>query len=196
MFINGESQSIRLIGIDTPETVHPTRAVECMGFEASEAAKRSLEGRGVILEADQTQGDRDKYDRLIRYVILEDGTNFNKKMILDGLAYEYTYNTPYKYQAEFKQAQITAQANKVGLWADGVCDGFEEEQGIETEIEEVNLIYPTQGQYDCSSNVYNCSDFNTHAEAQNVFDYCLRQVGDDIHRLDADKNNIACEALP
>ena len=49
-------------------------------------------------------------------------------MISEGYAYEYTYSTPYKYQAEFKQAQKDAEKNKRGLWADGVCVDVEEEQ--------------------------------------------------------------------
>ena len=200
VFIDGLSQSIRLIGIDTPETVDPRKPVECMGFEASEAAKRQLDGKKVALEIDQSQGDKDKYNRLIRYVILEDGTNFNKWMILEGYAYEYTYDTPYKYQVEFKQAQATAQANKKGLWADGVCDNFEVEQKTEpettTQAEETETTNPTKGQYDCSGNVYNCSDFKTHAEAQSAFDYCFNLIGSDIHKLDADNNGVACESLP
>jgi micrococcal nuclease len=200
IFIDGVSQSIRLIGIDTPETVHPSKPVECMGKEASETAKRQLEGKKVALEIDQSQGDKDKYDRLIRYVISEDGTNFNKWMILEGYAYEYTYNLPYKYQTEFKQAQATAQANKKGLWADGVCDNFETEEKTEletnTQTEETNSTNSIQGQYDCSGNIYNCSDFKTHAEAQSAFDYCLNLIGSDIHKLDADNNSVACESLP
>lgn len=127
--MNGTTETLRLIGIDTPESVHPTKPVECFGIEASNRAKELLNGKRVKLEADPSQGERDKYGRLLFYVIMEDGTNFNKKMISDGYAYEYTYNTPYKYQAEFKQAQINAETNKRGLWADGAC--------VEEKVEEI-----------------------------------------------------------
>ena len=120
--IDGTIETLRLIGIDTPETVHPSKPVECFGIEASNKAKSTLNNKRVSLESDPTQGDRDKYSRLLRYVILEDGTNFNKMMISQGYAYEYTYSTPYKYQSEFKQAQSNAQNSKLGLWADGVCE--------------------------------------------------------------------------
>ena len=50
--------------------------------------------------------------------------------------------------------------------------------------------------YDCSSNVYNCGDFTTQAEAQAVFDYCDQQGAGDIHGLDGDGNGLACEGLP
>jgi len=119
--INGEKTRVRLIGINTPETVDPRKPVECFGKEASDAAKELLNGKKVRLEADPSQTDRDKYDRLLRYVFLEDGTNVNELMVMRGYAYEYTYDVPYKYQKEFKEAQNFAEANSRGLWADGVC---------------------------------------------------------------------------
>jgi micrococcal nuclease len=100
---NGSSETLRLIGINTPETVDPRKPVECFGEEASNKAKELLMGQQVRLEADPTQGERDKYDRLLRYVFLTDGTFYNKVIIQQGYAYEYTYNTPYKYQVEFKR---------------------------------------------------------------------------------------------
>lgn len=119
--INGINERLRLIGINTPETVDPRKPVECFGKEASDKSKEMLSGKKVILESDSSQGERDKYGRLLRYVFLEDGTNFNLYMIKNGYAYEYTYNTPYKYQSEFKQAQIEAKNNNSGLWK-ASCD--------------------------------------------------------------------------
>jgi micrococcal nuclease len=119
--INGKIERLRLIGINTPETVDPRKAVECFGVEASDKAKTVLTGKKVLLEGDATQGERDKYDRLLRYVFLEDGTNFNLLMIKEGYAYEYTYDTPYKYQTQFKQAQKEAEIAKAGLWG-AKCD--------------------------------------------------------------------------
>lgn len=119
--IGGKTERLRLIGINTPETVDPRKLVECFGVEASNKAKSVLTGKKVLLEGDVTQGERDKYDRLLRYVFLEDGTNFNLLMIKEGYAYEYTYDTPYKYQIEFKEAQKEAESNKLGLWSDDAC---------------------------------------------------------------------------
>lgn len=123
VLINNEEKTIRLIGINTPETVDPRREVECFGKEASNKAKELLNDQTVILEEDETQGNTDKYDRLLRYVRLADGRNFNQVMIQEGYAYEYTYDLPYKYQAEFKQAQDNAQNAKSGLWSDETCRG-------------------------------------------------------------------------
>ena len=114
-------EKVRLIGVDTPETVDPRKPVQCFGKEASNKTTELLLGKKVQLEEDTTQGDRDKYGRLLRYVLLEDGTNVNKLLIQDGYAYEYTYNLPYKYQSEFKKAQVYASDKKQGLWADNVC---------------------------------------------------------------------------
>jgi len=125
--IEGKIETIRLIGIDTPETVHPSKPVECFGVEASNKAKQLLSGKTVSLETDASQGTRDRFGRLLGYIILADGTNFNKLMIEQGYAYEYTYSTSYKYQSEFKSAQQYAKANSIGLWADGVCEEKEGE---------------------------------------------------------------------
>jgi len=121
--INGKTERIRLIGINTPETVDPRRPVECFGKEASNKAKSLLSGKKVFLEADSSQGDKDKYSRLLRYVFFENGTNVNLFMIQNGYAYEYTYGTPYKYQSDFKKAQKQAQANENGLWSSNTCGG-------------------------------------------------------------------------
>ncbi len=121
--IAGTVETLRLIGIDTPETVDPRKPVQCFGVEASNKAKALLSGKMVRLEADPTQGERDVYGRLLRYVFLSDGTNFNKLMIEQGYAFEYTYSTPYKYQTEFNQAETYARTNKLGLWADDTCAG-------------------------------------------------------------------------
>lgn len=121
--INGETKSLRLIGLDTPETLDPRKPVQCFGREASNRAKELLTGKKVRLEADSTQGELDKYGRLLRYIYLEDGTLYNEKMIKDGYAHEYTYNIPYKYRTQFKAAQADAMNNKRGLWAESTCNG-------------------------------------------------------------------------
>jgi micrococcal nuclease len=120
--INGKNETVRLIGIDSPETTDPRRSIQCFGKEASDKAKEILINKNIFLEKDPTQGDKDKYSRLLRFVFLEDGTNFNKFMVSEGYAHEYTYqNNPYKYQQDFKDAQKTARENKKGLWADNAC---------------------------------------------------------------------------
>ncbi|MDD4901611.1 MAG: thermonuclease family protein [Patescibacteria group bacterium] len=121
IIMNGKTERLRLIGINTPEVVDPRKPVECFGREASDNAKKLLAGQEVRIAADPSQDDRDKYGRLLRYVWRQDGLFYNLAAIKDGFAYEYTYDLPYIYQKEFKEAQKYAQENKLGLWADGAC---------------------------------------------------------------------------
>jgi micrococcal nuclease len=188
--MDGESATIRLIGLDTPESVHPTMAVECFGLEASERAKSLLTGQSVSLENDSSQDNIDKYGRYLRYLFLKDGTNFNMKMIADGYGYEYTYFLPYKYQKDFKAAQVEAKTQGKGLWGDGAC-GLPNIPVVKTETASSTLSCS----FKCDANSYNCSDFKTREEAKAVFE-CCGGVQNDIHQLDSDKNGDPCESLP
>ncbi len=122
IILNNKSETVRVIGINTPETVHPSKPVECFGVASSNKAKELLFDKSVQVVFDETQGERDKYGRLLAYLILPDGKDFGRSMIDGGFAYEYTYNVPYKKQDEYKEALVNARNNKVGLWASGACD--------------------------------------------------------------------------
>jgi micrococcal nuclease len=118
--LNNREDTVRLIGIDSPEILDKNKTVQCFGKEASDKAKEILNGKTIILESDPTQGERDEYGRLLRYVFLEDGTNFDKFMISEGYAREYTFKgNSYKYQSEFIQAEKKAKGLNKGLW--GSC---------------------------------------------------------------------------
>jgi micrococcal nuclease len=121
--VDGKTERLRLIGINTPETVDPRRPVQCYGKEASNRLKELLQGQVVRIEADPTQDDVDKYGRLLRYVTMADGTLVNLALVADGYAYEYTYGTPYLRQAEFRLAQDQAKEEGRGLWNPAACDG-------------------------------------------------------------------------
>jgi endonuclease YncB( thermonuclease family) len=118
-----ETVRLRLIGIDTPETKDPRKPVECFGREATQKAEELLNNQTVLLEADPSQDDRDIYGRLLRYIWLSDSRLFNQEMIAQGYAFEYTYGLPYKYQAEFQQAQRQAREQQRGLWSPDTCNG-------------------------------------------------------------------------
>lgn len=185
VIIDNKKETLRLIGIDTPETVDPRKPVQCFGKEASAKAKSLLSGKSVRLESDPTQGERDKYQRLLRYVFLEDGTNFNKLMISEGYAHEYTYNMPYKYQSEFKQAQKEAEENKRGLWADDAC--LTSIPQLSTQASET--ISPAiTGGFTCVGKT-TCRQMTSCAEAQFYFNSC------GVSRLDGDKDGVPCESL-
>jgi len=116
-----EDISVRLIGIDTPETVAPGRPVECFGPEASEFAEQLLDGARVLLEFDPTQGETDRYDRTLAYVWVESPsgelTLFNLAAITGGFAEEVTYAADYAWQAEFIAADRAAREAGVGRWS-------------------------------------------------------------------------------
>jgi micrococcal nuclease len=120
--IGEQTETVRVVGIDTPEAVDPRQPVQCFGKEASDRAKTLLIGKEVRLEQDAAQQDRDRYGRLLRFVFFEDGTDFGLQMIREGYAQESLYSdTPHKYYGAYVEAQVQAKAEKVGLWADDVC---------------------------------------------------------------------------
>ncbi|MDQ5957535.1 MAG: micrococcal nuclease [Patescibacteria group bacterium] len=120
---NGKEERVRLIGINSPESVDPRRPVECFGKEASIYMKGLASSQSVSLETDPTQDLYDRNGRLLAYIYLDNGTMLNAKMIQDGYAYEYTYDRPYKYQKEFKNFQIEAKNSFTGLWSKNTCNG-------------------------------------------------------------------------
>lgn len=119
----GEEKTVRLLGVNTPETVDPRKTVECYGRESSRWLKNMIEGKTVRLQADASQGDKDKYGRYLRYVWLEDNTLINAKIIEEGYGFEYTYEIPYKYWSEFRQYQNLAREEERGLWNPQACSG-------------------------------------------------------------------------
>lgn len=106
---------VRLIGIDTPETVHPSKDVEYYGKEASDFTKRMVEGKRVKIEFDVQE--RDKYGRLLAYVFLEDGIFLNAELLKQGYANISTYPPNVKYVEEFSRLEREARENAKGLWA-------------------------------------------------------------------------------
>ncbi len=122
---NGVNTSVRLIGVDTPETVDPRKPVQCYGVEASNYTKSQLNKQTVYLEFDASQGVTDRYDRLLAFVRRADGSLFNYDLIANGFAFEYTYQgNPYRYQSEFLAAARDARENGRGLWAASTCNGI------------------------------------------------------------------------
>jgi len=126
-------ETVRYIGIDTPETVDPRRPVQCFGHEASEANKALVEGKRVRLVSDVE--DRDKYRRMLRYVYLADGTFVNLELARQGFAPAYTYPPSIAHTEEFRAAAREARAAKRGLWAK--CPGVRTDRG-ETEYRKLN----------------------------------------------------------
>lgn len=115
----GEEAIIGLIGVNAPQSN------ECGGSEAkTRFAAIAPVGATMQLIYDPQQGGRDAQGRLLRYVWYE-GAHYtvNKKLVSEGVAYEYSFDKPYRYQAEMKQAQTIAQQNGLGVWNPASCNG-------------------------------------------------------------------------
>ncbi len=109
-------QTVRYIGMDTPETKHPTKGQECFGREASERNRQLVEGKSVRLEKDVSEVDR--YGRLLRYVWMGDQL-VNQLLVAEGYAFARSFPPDITKQAELFQAEQTARSQNLGLWA--VC---------------------------------------------------------------------------
>lgn len=114
--LGDKKETVRFIGIDTPETHDPRKPVQCFGEAAAAHSKALLEGKNVRLEPDPTNSDRDKYRRLLRYVYLPDGTLVNARLIADGYAFAYTI-FPFTRLDEFRGLESEARTANRGLWA-------------------------------------------------------------------------------
>ena len=182
--------TVRLIGIDTPETVDPRKPVQCFGREASAYAHLLLDGRSVWLEYDPSQGRLDKYRRTLAYVWMPDGRLFNEVMIADGYAHEYTYDLPYRYQATFIAAERAARESDRGLWSPTTCNGDTTSAtttpppaagsvrpGCDPSYPTV-CIPPPPPDLDCADIPYRR----------------FAVVGADPHRFDSDHDGIGCES--
>ncbi len=116
--MQGKHETIRFIGVDTPEKNDPRKPVQCFAKDASEFTKQTIGMQRVRLEADPTNSNRDRYQRLLRYIYLPDGTLLNKKLVEDGYGF-VTTGFPFTKMEEFQTVQQAARAQNRGLW--GVC---------------------------------------------------------------------------
>ena len=117
--LDGARSTVRLTGVDTPETVHQTRGVEPYGPEAAAYTTARLTGATVRLDLDPAGDDIDAYGRILRYVMLPTGENFNATLIRDGYATAIR-TFPYSLKREF--LDFEAQARR-GRWADVTTTG-------------------------------------------------------------------------
>lgn len=114
--MNGKKEEIRFIGVDTPETHDPRKNVQCGGPEASAYTKQRISAYGKVrLQSDVLSTNRDRYDRLLRYVYLPDGTLMNENLIQNGFGFAYTY-FPFSKSALFTKDEAAAKQAKKGLW--------------------------------------------------------------------------------
>ncbi len=119
--IDGEDQRIRLIGVDTPESVHPNKEVEYFALEASAFLKNMLEGERVFFQYDQNSAatnHKDRYGRILAYAYRSSDSLFvNAEIIRQGYGHAYT-SFPFSLQEDFLKLERDARTQKLGLWAE------------------------------------------------------------------------------
>jgi endonuclease YncB( thermonuclease family) len=113
--MNGVRETVRMIGVDTPETHHPDLPVQCYGPAAAAYTKNLIGNQEVRLEADPTNQNRDRYKRLLRYVYLPDGRLVQAEIIKNGYGFAYTL-FPFTKKENFIKLEEQAKTNLKGLW--------------------------------------------------------------------------------
>ncbi|MDD2536905.1 MAG: thermonuclease family protein [Candidatus Absconditabacteria bacterium] len=140
---DGTLQSVRLLGVDAPEsTTTRYRTTECFGQESKKYLTELIKNQYVRLEYDATQQQVDSYGRLLAYVYLDE-VLVNEKMLLDGYAKEYTYKSAYQKQSDFQSAESSAKSSAKGLWSSATCgvsiDEVPEARGVDYALLDITI---------------------------------------------------------
>lgn len=188
-------ETVRYIGIDTPETVHPDKPVQCYGKEASDKNTTLVEGKIVELEKDISE--KDKYGRLLRYIWLGDML-VNETLVREGYAQSSSYPPDIKYQDRFLAAQKLAREEQKGLWG-AVCAITATPQPTKKPTQAATTTNtgdatPTGAQSNGSNGTYacncskTCGQMSSCAEAQYQLNVCGCTA------RDADDDGVACDS--
>ncbi|MCS1352653.1 thermonuclease family protein [Mechercharimyces sp. CAU 1602] len=191
VFFNGKEESIRLLLVDTPETSHPKLGEQPFGQDAKDFVREMI-AAGSNLNIEIGKEERDKYNRLLAHVYVDD-TSIQRELLENGLArvaYIYPPNT--RNLEKYQRAEQKAEEAEIGIWG---CEGYVQENGFHSESCDVGSASedPSQKE-DLPSELSDkdCSDFATQAEAQSFYD----RIGPkDPHRLDSDGDGMACDSL-
>jgi micrococcal nuclease len=128
-----DGRKVRYIGVDTPETKHPTQGQECFGTQASQKNTELVAGKIIQLEKDVNETDR--YGRLLRYVWLDDQL-VNKQLVAEGYAFARSFPPDIKRQVELQQAEQQARLDNKGLWSSCPLTNVTELQNIIDQADE------------------------------------------------------------
>lgn len=198
--VKGQRTVVRLVGIDTPETVHPSKPVQCWGPQASARAKRLMKvGTTVRVVSDPTQDTRDRYGRFLGYVYKgknKGAASVNRALVATGSAKVYIYGgKPFVYARAFSKAQTAARKAKNGLWGKPCFGNTTKRQPRPRPAPRPRPTPSPAPGGNCDPNysgacvpVYppdvNCGDIGRP----------VRVVGSDPHKLDGDGDGYACES--
>jgi micrococcal nuclease len=175
--------TVRVIGIDTPETVSPSVPDECGGPAASRTAHQLLDGERVAIRFDATQGRRDYYGRLLAYLSIPGVGDFGLAMLKRGRAAEDTYDSAYKMQGRYQRAEAQARSTDRNMW--GKCGGPDKPMRVVPE--------PESADSNCSSGYDPCIPaYPPDLDCADVSGPIM-VTGNDPHGLDAEDDGVACE---
>lgn len=157
--IDGKDEKVRFVGVNTPEVAKDGKPAEFMAEEAKDFTNKTLKNKEIYLEKDIS--DRDKYDRLLRYIWLEEPvgnpslSDIEKKtlngiLVKEGYAYANYYKPDIKYQEYLKELERSAQDNKLGIWSDGT-------EQKEEKIDETHLVKGNK-----NSKVYHLPEWDSY----------------------------------
>jgi micrococcal nuclease len=179
---------VRLIGMDTPESVHPTVKDECFGAAAARYTRELLEGKQVNLTFDVER--RDLYGRTLAYVWTDDGL-FNVEIVRAGYAHSYTVPPNVRYAEAILRAQRTARRERYGLW--NQCpEGGKAAAAIASDsrpkpnrscTRDYRPCLPPAPDYDC---------FGGEGDGPKYVKKSVRVFGNDPYQLDHDGDGRAC----
>lgn len=157
--IDGKDEKVRFVGVNTPEVAKDGKPAEFMADEAKDFTNSILKNKEIYLERDIS--DRDKYDRLLRYIWLEEPVanpslsdieknTLNGILVKEGYAYANYYKPDIKYQEYLKELEKSAQENKKGIWSDGT-------EQKEEKIDQTHLIKGNK-----NSKVYHLPEWDSY----------------------------------
>ena len=203
-FPNGEVDTIRLLGVDTPETYGQNNPPEFEGIpntiegedwlaergeRASTTAIERLAGRKVRIETDPQADRHGSYRRLLVYLYADGETSFNRYLLDEELA--RMYDAEFSKRSAFASAESRAQREEIGLWDfEGTSDETDSESDEVDDGE--SDTGSSSGSDERETEDLDCADFDTQEEAQAVLEEDLS----DPHGLDGDNDGVACETLP
>lgn len=188
-------ETVRMIGIDTPETVHPSKPTQCYGKEASLKTEELIEGKEIRLEKDVSE--KDKYNRLLRYVYVGD-IFVNEYLVREGYATSSSYPPDIKHQDRFVEAQKLAKEENKGLWNPSACPTATPKPIATTKPstpkpqtttapQSTQTTTTTSGSYVCNCSK-TCPQMSSCEEAQYQLNVCGCST------RDADDDGIACDS--
>lgn len=188
-----DGEKVRLIGVDTPESVDPRQPVECLGKEASTFLAGLIPpGTKVTLVYDVDLTDR--YDRTLAYLYRStDGLFVNAELLTSGYAQILSIPPDIAHADEFLELQREARDAGRGLWGD-VCT-----QAVASTTTTISKTITTHADFpglgiESPGDTKNCGDFANYAEAKEWFDAQFPAHGD-VANLDSDNDQIPCESL-